>query len=85
MSKNRVEKLANKGEPFHLLFALYLSPNGVIISKETMAYDFQDFIGDVGGFLGLFLGASLLSVYDEVRQKVRGIMRRKGKIEVARE
>ncbi len=30
-----------------------------------------DLIGNVGGFLGLFLGASILSMYDGVKENVQ--------------
>ncbi len=29
-----------------------------------MAYDSNDFIADVGGYLGLLLGHSMLAIYD---------------------
>ncbi len=33
-------------------------------TSEVLAYDFYDLVGNVGGFLGLFLGVSILSLYD---------------------
>ena len=34
------------------------------IIKHTLAYDYTNFIADFGGYLGLLLGASILSIYD---------------------
>ena len=36
--------------------------NSISIRKEYYGYDFYDFLGDVGGYLGLFLGWSLLGI-----------------------
>ena len=33
-----------------------------IFSREYLAYDLNDLVGSVGGYLGLFLGWSLLGV-----------------------
>ncbi len=44
---------------------LGLAPGGVTHTTEVLSYDFYDFVGNVGGFLGLCLGASILSIYDE--------------------
>ena len=35
-----------------------------MVSKEYYAYDTNSFIADVGGYLGLCLGFSLLSFFD---------------------
>ena len=32
--------------------------------KQSLAYTWNNFIADFGGYLGLLLGASLLSIYD---------------------
>ena len=34
--------------------------------KQYVVYDFNSFIADVGGFMGLLLGFSILSLYDEL-------------------
>ncbi len=33
-------------------------------SEEVFVFDFLDMVGNIGGFLGLFLGVSILSIYD---------------------
>ena len=35
-------------------------------TKQYVVYDFNSFIADVGGFMGLLLGFSILSLYDEL-------------------
>ena len=35
---------------------------GLIETREYLTYDVTDIIGDVGGYLGLFLGWSLLGI-----------------------
>ena len=51
--------------------ASWLALNGAAISHNlgtpiliNPAHSYADFIADVGGYLGLFLGASILSFYD---------------------
>ena len=39
--------------------------------KQYVVYDFNSFIADVGGFMGLLLGFSLLSIYDELTIMLR--------------
>ena len=40
--------------------------SNVEVTKEVFAYQFANFVADFGGYLGLCLGASLLSIYDYV-------------------
>lgn len=40
--------------------------NMVTLRSEIYAYDESNLIGDVGGFLGLFLGYSMLSIYTSI-------------------
>ncbi len=49
---------------FDLEVGVFLSPNGVPAHTQVLAYDGHALVGNVGGFLGLFLGASILSIYD---------------------
>ena len=43
---------------------IFLQPNGALEEEdiEYLVYDVSDLLGDLGGYLGLFLGWSLLSV-----------------------
>jgi hypothetical protein len=36
----------------------------VPVIEEKLLYGFENFFADVGGYLGLLLGGSILSVYD---------------------
>ncbi len=62
------EKPENDTSPFNLWIWIFLAPGGLVLEKEILVYDFYDLIGNVGGFLGLFLGVSLLSIYDGIHQ-----------------
>ena len=35
-----------------------------VVRQEYLTYDINSFIADVGGYLGLLLGHSLLSIYE---------------------
>ena len=43
-------------------------PLKTTVYKHMMAYGFSNFVADFGGYLGLLLGASLLSIYDWVME-----------------
>ena len=45
-----------------ILFAL--SGDHLIVEEGEVLYDFNSFLGEVGGSLGLFLGISLFSMYE---------------------
>ena len=40
--------------------------------RQYVVYDFNSFVADVGGFMGLLLGFSMLSIYDELTTKLKG-------------
>ena len=40
--------------------------------RQYVVYDFNSFIADVGGFIGLLLGFSTLSLYKELEKLLRG-------------
>ena len=40
------------------------SKSEITIATDKLFYDGYDTIGDIGGYMGLLLGASLLSIYD---------------------
>ncbi len=48
---------------------LEMSPNHCWkITKDVLIYGFGNFIADFGGYLGLLLGASILSIYDSGKE-----------------
>ena len=47
----------------------------VAVMSQQLVYDLNSFIGEVGGSLGLFLGASFLSMLDGEQKVVKKIFR----------
>ncbi len=43
---------------------LYLAPSGVIMKREVLVFDTLEMIGNVGGYLGLLLGWSVMSLVE---------------------
>jgi hypothetical protein len=42
----------------------FKSNKKVELTKEHITYQWENFVADFGGYLGLLLGASLLDIYD---------------------
>ena len=42
-------------------------------TTEVPAYRFANFLADFGGYMGLLLGASLLSIYDLLHEKLKDL------------
>ena len=42
--------------------------------EQYIIYDTDSFFADVGGFTGLLLGSSLLSLYDEIERLLRKLL-----------
>ncbi len=55
----------SKSEMDAIIVAVYASP-GVSVIREKLIYGKTNLLSDIGGYLGLFLGYSLLSVYLDV-------------------
>ena len=52
---------------------LFWSNPKIVYVEDFVSYDLHNFIGEVGGFLGLFLGfsfTSLFGVFDMIQQKI---------------
>ena len=47
----------------HIIIQHYLL-NQIEVKKESLVYGYQDLLADFGGYLGLLLGVSMLSIYD---------------------
>ncbi len=54
---------------------LYYPTNEYIERREYFLYGFPSLMADFGGYLGLLLGHSLLSLYDEWKQLTTRMMR----------
>ena len=46
------------------IIVLVFKNNEVLRKEETLSYDIFNFVGEVGGSLGFFLGASAITFYD---------------------
>ncbi len=57
-----------------LYAAFYLAPGAIMSNTEVLAYDFYDLVGNIGGFLGLFLGVSILALFDAGRRMGRIVL-----------
>ena len=54
----------SKNSSFNQILNVYIVSGGMSFSEEVFVFDFLDMVGNIGGFLGLFLGVSILSIYD---------------------
>ena len=48
----------------------------ITIEQEDYIYSFNDFIGDFGGYLGLFLGGSFIGLFDWLEKMIEQIRKR---------
>jgi hypothetical protein len=51
------------GKPNHLSMQFKFDTSSFLEKEQYVLYDFNSFIADVGGFLGLLLGHSAFSIY----------------------
>lgn len=58
------------------LINIMLKPGGMPYREEVFVFNRLDLVGNIGGFMGLLLGASLLSLYDFVQDAVKKIVKR---------
>lgn len=59
-----------KNQGVNLEISLFFSRSVIPMEKEVYLYDALSFFGEVGGYGGLFLGISLLSIYETVQNAV---------------
>ena len=69
-SVNIIERMNVDDEYGRTMYTGYFYyPSGRYIKKDYYyTYDFSSYIADVGGLVGLFLGHSLISLYDLLKQ-----------------
>ena len=48
-----------------VLLVLTIYERSYVEEEQYVIYDFNSFFADVGGFMGLALGSSMLKIYDE--------------------
>ena len=56
---------SNGSDPTMTLYAFYANGN-YEVKEQYYTYDWNSFTSDLGGYLGLFLGASMLTFFDAV-------------------
>ena len=61
---DRSSKLDKGNNTLSLTF--YIKDSSYTEEEQYIIYDFNSFIADVGGYMGLLLGSSFLSLYDEL-------------------
>ena len=59
----------NRGTKLHLIFRIM--EGSYKEEEQYLIYELNSFIGDVGGFLGLLLGYSALSIYDALESLLK--------------
>ncbi len=65
-----------EGDCGNFRVSFFLHPGGLISEREIITYDIDSLVGNVGGFLGLFLGASCLSIFDSLVNKMGAMIRK---------
>ena len=60
----------------YILLGLSFAPVMRII-ETTVTYDIIDLMADIGGFLGLFVGYSILSVFDDIKALAMQFLRKR--------
>ena len=76
-TSDQVEKSLKKEQKFGYMCGLTLKweNSKIMYVEEFVSYDIHNFIGEVGGFFGLFLGFSFTSLFvvlEWIQRKVRG-------------
>ncbi len=54
----------SENSSFNQALNIFIASGGMPYSEEVLVFDFLDMVGNVGGYLGLFLGISILSIFD---------------------
>ena len=47
------------------------SSNSLVVKEETLIYPLQSFLAEVGGSLGLFLGFSMIGLWDTIASMLK--------------
>ena len=50
------------------------------VMEQYVIYDYNSFIADVGGFMGMFLGSSLLGIFQAAEGRLRSIFTKPEKV-----
>ncbi len=58
-------------------YQIQRTDDSTVVTKHMLAYTFTNFVADFGGYLGLLLGASLLSIYDYITDILPPVLKQK--------
>ena len=61
------------GEKNLSAISIMITDPNIRVEQQTLKYDQNSFIGDIGGFLGLLLGLSILDIYKKVWKYLRKV------------
>ena len=64
-----------KGKEGGTTFSFIIPSNTYYERKQYTIYAWNNFVADFGGYLGLLLGSSLLTLYDEGKELIAKIFR----------
>ena len=64
--ENWSDDISYKNSYSQVLFTFTIYERSYIEEEQYIIYDGNSFLADIGGFLGLVLGSSMLNIYDEV-------------------
>ena len=62
------EYLRTSNSMMYFLLFFFSQHLQIVVTEEVLAYTIEDLVADFGGYLGLLLGASILSMYDFITQ-----------------
>ena len=71
--ENWSEDTSYKNSYSQVLFTFTIYERSYIEEEQYIIYDGNSFLADIGGFLGLVLGSSMLNIFDEVVGLLHGV------------
>ena len=64
------------GGPLDFFLMLKINDRSYEERKQYVIYEYDSFIADIGGYMGLLLGCSLMSLFNELDSRLRNIINR---------
>lgn len=61
------------GDVDSLILTISLSSANYLIEKDVLLYNESNLIADIGGYLGLLLGVSILSIYEMFTNFIKNV------------
>lgn len=73
---NRSIRTAANSSEDRLKLYIYFPESERSVKEETLLFDENALIGNIGGYLGLLLGASALTIYDKILEWISQVLRK---------